>query len=161
MIEEGHRRMRSFRGKGGGTEVFTTFQDTLYLASFLPPIPASSFQPEETLASYRAVAESLQKLSDREHERLTRMLADEHERYDGMRRRGGSSNTGGLVVPCHEIRAGCFHRGPRGDRVQPRRPRHEAGGITPAHGPGPCDSPSCAARCGSRDSRSSSSWVFP
>lgn len=90
MIEEGRRRMRSFRGKGGDREVFTTFRDTLYLVSFLPPIPASSFQPEETLASYRAVAENLQKQSDRERERLTRMLADEHERYDGMRRRGGS-----------------------------------------------------------------------
>ncbi len=91
MIEEGRRRMRSFRGKEGDTEVFTTFQDTLYLVSFLPPIPASSFQPEETLASYRAVAEDLQKQSDREHERLARMLAEERERYDGMRRRGGSS----------------------------------------------------------------------
>ncbi|MGA2975419.1 MAG: lysophospholipid acyltransferase family protein [Spirochaetia bacterium] len=91
MIEEGRRRTRSFRGREGSTEIFTTFQDTLYFVSFLPPIPASSFLPEQTLESYRAVAEELQKQADRERERFTRMLSEKRELYEGIRRRGGSS----------------------------------------------------------------------
>ena len=90
MIEDGKRVMRSFRGKGGGDEVFTTFNDTLYFLSFLPPIPASSFKPEESIATYRAVAEDLQRQSDREGQRITALLSDERERFAGIHRRGGS-----------------------------------------------------------------------
>ena len=90
MIEEGKRVKRSFRGKGGGEEVFTTFSDTLYFLSFLPPIPATAFKPEESITTYRAVAEDLQRQSDREGQRITALLGDERGRFEAIRRRGGS-----------------------------------------------------------------------
>jgi len=90
MVEKDRLRHRSFRGRNGETYSYTTFRDTFYIVSFLPPIPASSFAEHETYESYRQVAEGLKELSDREQERFSRMMREDAGELAGLRRRGGS-----------------------------------------------------------------------
>jgi 1-acyl-sn-glycerol-3-phosphate acyltransferase len=91
MVEPGRRRHLSFKGRNGTTYPYTTFRDTLYAVSFLPPIHAASLPSGGSYEENRRVADRLQDLSDLEKERFERLLADERSRSPG-RSRGGSDH---------------------------------------------------------------------
>jgi 1-acyl-sn-glycerol-3-phosphate acyltransferase len=89
MVEEGRRVTRSFKGTRGRIHLFTTFRNALYFVSLLPPIAASSFGPNETYDTYRALAEQLRDQGERERERIACLLRDDPAGFSAMRRRGG------------------------------------------------------------------------
>ncbi len=91
MVEENKKRHLSFKGVDGRTHPFTTFRDTLYFVSFLPPIPASEFGPNETYESYQKMAQRLKELADREQQRYERLLIERKAEFDAMPRRGGTT----------------------------------------------------------------------
>jgi len=92
MVEENKKRHLSFKGTDGSAYPYTTFRDTLYFVSFLPPIPASEFGPNETYESYQMLALRLKQLADRERERYERLLIERKAEFDGLRRRGGATD---------------------------------------------------------------------
>jgi 1-acyl-sn-glycerol-3-phosphate acyltransferase len=92
MVEENKKRHLSFKGVDGRTHPFTTFRDTLYFVSFLPPIPASEFGSNETYESYQKVAMRLKELADREQRKYERLLIERRAEFDGIRRRGGATD---------------------------------------------------------------------
>jgi len=89
MVEEDKKVHRSLRGVDGRTHPFTTFRDTIYFIDFLPPIPASVFGENETYESYKALAERMRGLADSEKLKYERLLREQKDRFDGMRRSGG------------------------------------------------------------------------
>jgi len=89
MVEPGRERHLSFRGLDGTTYPYTTFRDTLYAVSFLPPIPAAELPAGGTYEENRIVADRLRALADREKERFARIFAEERRRSSG-RCRGGA-----------------------------------------------------------------------
>jgi 1-acyl-sn-glycerol-3-phosphate acyltransferase len=91
MVEENRKRHLSFKGVNGEKYPYTTFRDTLYFVSFLPPIPASAFAESETYESYGEVARQLREMADREQQRIERLLVDQKARFDSLPRRGGTS----------------------------------------------------------------------
>lgn len=91
MVEESKKRHLDFKGVDGRRYPYTTFRDTLYFVSFLPPIPASVFTSDETYDSYQKVAQALKVLADKEQARFARLLVERKADFDRVRRRGGSS----------------------------------------------------------------------
>ncbi len=91
MVEEEKKRNLTFKGVDGRVHPFTTFRDTLYFISFLPPIPPCVYGPDETYESYQKIAWHLKGLADQERQRIEGMVSEGGAEYGGMRRRGGTA----------------------------------------------------------------------
>jgi 1-acyl-sn-glycerol-3-phosphate acyltransferase len=89
MIEEGKRLMKAFRNHRGESFPFSVFHETLYFATFLPPLRHEDWAREGmSYDDYTAVAAGLEQQFLEQEAAITAELRA--GRWDGVPRRGGA-----------------------------------------------------------------------
>ena len=88
MIEEGKRIMKGFKDASGTNYPFTVFHDTMYFATFLPPLRYEEYAKEEmSYEDYQQIAYSIESKFAAIQENIERALLE--GRFAGVARRGG------------------------------------------------------------------------
>jgi 1-acyl-sn-glycerol-3-phosphate acyltransferase len=89
MIEDGKRIMKGLKGVSGQNYPFTVFHDTLYFATFCPPLRYEDYARDSmTYDDYKAIAFGIEATFDEMERKIRADLAA--GRYNGMPRKGGA-----------------------------------------------------------------------
>jgi len=89
MIEEGKRIMKDFRNRKGEKFPFSVFHDTLYFATFCPPLRFADWSREEmSYEDYTRIAFTVEETFQEREKAITADI--QAGRYDGLPRRGGA-----------------------------------------------------------------------